>query len=144
MIIRLHALAGSLGLLCIALFWTSTVVSELSGDAAAIARVKHAILWGLLLLVPSMAMVGASGFRLARGRHGGAVDAKRRRMPVIALNGLLVLVPCALVLASWAEAGRFDGWFYGLQALELAAGGLNLALMGANMRDGLRLTGRLN
>lgn len=143
MINRLHALAGSLGLLSIGLFWTSTVVSELTGDAAAVAWVKTAILWGLLVLIPAMVAVGASGFRLARGRHGGAIDAKRRRMPVIALNGVLILVPCAVVLALWAQAGRFDGWFYGVQALELVAGAVNLVLMGRNLRDGLRLTGRL-
>lgn len=142
MIDRLHALAGTLGLSCIALFWTSTVASELSGDPQAIAWVKSAILWGLWVLVPSMAAVGASGFRLARGRQGGAIDAKRRRMPVIAANGVLVLVPCAVLLAAWAQAGRFDGWFYGVQAVELVAGAVNLILMSLNLRDGLRLTAR--
>ena len=31
----------------------------------------------------------------------------------------------------------------GLQALELAAGAANLSLMGLNIRDGLKLSGRL-
>ncbi|WP_200342685.1 hypothetical protein [Rhodovibrio sodomensis] len=61
----------------------------------------------------------------------------------IALNGLVILVPGAPVLALWAQAGRFGGWFYGVQALELVAGAVNLVLMGRNLRDGLRLTGRL-
>ncbi|MBK1698076.1 hypothetical protein [Rhodovibrio salinarum] len=139
---RLHALAGSLGLLCIALFWAATVVSELSQDMTAIVWVKTAIPWGLLVLIPAMIVVGASGFRLARGRTGNVIEAKRRRMPLIALNGMLVLVPCAFVLAAWAQAARFDSWFYAVQALELAAGALNLMLMGRNMRDGLRLTNR--
>ena len=64
-------------------------------------------------------------------------------MPVIALNGLLVLVPCALYLDRLASAGRFDGLFYAVQAVELVAGSVNLSLMALNMRDGLRLTGRL-
>jgi len=33
--------------------------------------------------------------------------------------------------------------FYAVQALELAAGPVNIALLGLNMRDGLKLTGRL-
>jgi hypothetical protein len=63
-------------------------------------------------------------------------------MPVIAGNGLLILVPAALVLDRWAAAGAFDARFYVVQAVELLAGGTNLTLMGLDMRDGLRLSGR--
>lgn len=141
---RVHAVAGGLGLLTIALFWSSTVLSELFGSAATVAAVKTAILWGLLALIPSMAAVGGTGFRLARGRQGPRVRAKRRRMPAIALNGVLVLVPCAVFLAMKANAGAFDTAFYAVQAVELIAGAVNLVLMGLNLRDGLRLTGRLS
>jgi hypothetical protein len=64
-------------------------------------------------------------------------------MPVIAGNGLLILVPAALVLDRWAAAGAFDARFYVVQALELVAGGTNLTLRELNMLDGLRLSGRL-
>lgn len=64
-------------------------------------------------------------------------------MPFIAANGLLVLVPCAIVLNRWAAAGTFDTAFYVVQAIELIAGAANLALMGLNARDGLRMAGRL-
>jgi hypothetical protein len=64
-------------------------------------------------------------------------------MPVIAGNGLLILVPAAIVLDRWAAAGVFDARFYVVQALELVAGGTNLTLRELNMRDGLRLSGRL-
>jgi len=64
-------------------------------------------------------------------------------MKIVAANGLLVLLPSAFVLASWANAGRFDGLFYALQGMELLAGGVNLTLLILNMRDGLKLTGRL-
>ena len=60
-------------------------------------------------------------------------------MALIGANGLLVLVPCAIFLAGRARADAFDGIFYGAQALELVAGALNLALMGANIRDGVAL-----
>jgi hypothetical protein len=46
-------------------------------------------------------------------------------------------------LDSWAAAGRFDTTFYLLQGVELIAGAINIGLMGLNIRDGLRLSGRL-
>jgi hypothetical protein len=64
-------------------------------------------------------------------------------MPLIAANGILILIPSALFLASKARAGEFDTGFYVAQALELAAGGTNIALLGLNMRDGLKMKGRL-
>ena len=86
--------------------------------------------------------IGGSGFLLSKTRRGRLVEAKQKRMPVIAANGLLVLIPCAVVLNRWAEAGSFDQTFYAVQALELLAGAVNLALMGLNMRDGLKLSRR--
>ncbi len=65
------------------------------------------------------------------------MDAKRKRMPFIAANGLLVLVPCAIVLNRWASAGSFDTSFYVVQIIELIAGPINLTLMSRNVRDGV-------
>jgi hypothetical protein len=42
-----------------------------------------------------------------------------------------------------AAAGAFDTSFYLLQAIELLAGAVNLSLMALNIRDGLRMSGRL-
>jgi hypothetical protein len=53
--------------------------------------------------------------------------------------GLLLLVPCAIVLDLWARPAPSNTRFYVLQAVELAAGAINLALMALNLRDGLRL-----
>lgn len=64
-------------------------------------------------------------------------------MPFIAANGLLILVPSALFLASKASAGTTDASFYAVQAVELTAGAVNLVLLGLNLRDGLKMTGRL-
>jgi hypothetical protein len=47
------------------------------------------------------------------------------------------------VLNRWAAAGSFDITFYIVQAVELIAGATNLTLMGLNVRDGLRMAGRL-
>jgi hypothetical protein len=98
---------------------------------------------GLWILIPAIAAAGGSGMFLSRSRKGRLVESKKKRMPFIAANGLLVLVPCAIVLNRWASAGSFDAIFYAVQAIELAAGAVNLTLMGLNVRDGLKMTGRL-
>jgi hypothetical protein len=139
-----HGIAGSLALLCILSFWTATVVSETLLSDQAIVAVKHGILYGMLLLVPAIAAAGGSGFSLAAGRSGRRVERKRRRMPIIAANGLVILVPAAFFLYAKAAAGEFDPLFYAVQVLELIAGAVNLTLMGLNLRDGLVLTGRLH
>lgn len=136
---KLHAAAGSVALLTVACFWISTVAAELTGNAETIAMVKAAVLAGMVVLVPAMAIAGASGFSLARGWKNPAVQRKKRRMRIIAANGLLVLVPSAYVLAGWAGQGRFDTAFLAVQALELTAGAVNIVLLALNMRDGLML-----
>ncbi len=139
---RIHAIAGAIGLFMILLFWTSTVLSELFGTYETIAYVKGWILMGMFILIPAMAVAGGSGMFLGRGRTEKLVSAKQKRMPIIAATGLLILLPLAFVLEGKASEGTFDTTFYVLQAVELIAGALNLTLMGLNMRDGLKLTGR--
>ena len=95
------------------------------------------------MLIPALMAAGASGFALSKGRRAGLVGAKVKRMPLIAANGILVLIPSALFLAHKAAAAEFDNTFYAVQALELAAGAANIALLGLNMRDGLKMKGRL-
>lgn len=140
---RLHAIAGIIGFLTILTFWTSTVYSEALGTEDTIRTVKTMILYGMVVLIPAMAIVGGSGMSLGKRRTDPQTQAKKKRMPVIAANGLLILVPAAIYLQSKAAAGSFDTWFYTVQTVELVAGALNLTLMGLNIRDGLRLTGRL-
>ncbi|GAB5351587.1 hypothetical protein [Qipengyuania sp. 483] len=138
-----HPVAGAIALLTIASFWFSTLISELSGSMEAVVAVKTAIPWGFLLLIPALAAAGGTGISLVGRRAKGLAATKLKRMPVIAANGLLILVPSALFLAWKASAGEFDAAFYGVQAIELVAGAANLVLLGLNMRDGLRMTGRL-
>lgn len=139
----IHPVAGAIAILVIATFWLSTALAELFGSESAVVSVKTAIPWGFLLLIPALVAVGASGFALSKGRRVGLIATKLRRMPLIAANGLLVLIPSALFLASKARAAEFDGVFYGMQALELAAGAANITLLGLNLRDGLRMKGWL-
>jgi hypothetical protein len=138
-----HGIAGTAAMLIIAAFWTSTVVAELFLDGAALAAVKHAVVYGLLALLPCMAATGGSGFVLGKMRKGMLLERKKLRMAVIGANGLLVMVPAAIFIDDRAAAGRFDTLFYVVQAVELAVGVMQLVLMGMNFRDGLRLAGRL-
>lgn len=140
---RIHAIAGVTGFLAILTFWTSTAFSELLGSAETIAAVKTAILYGMIVLIPAMAIAGATGMSLGGKARGGLAGAKKKRMPLIAANGLLVLVPAAFFLESRAASGTFDTWFYAIQTLELVAGAANLIMMSLNIRDGLAMTGRI-
>jgi hypothetical protein len=137
---RLHPVAGFLALATVATFWISTVVVEVTGTPADIAAVKGAILWGMAVLVPAIALAGASGFRLGRSSLDPLAMAKQRRMPIIALNGLVVLVPSAVFLAGRAAAGPLDETFYAVQLVELVAGAVNITLMARSARDGMKLT----
>ena len=139
----IHPLAGVIALLTILTFWLSTAFAELFGSHSTVVAVKTAIPWGFLVLIPALMAAGASGFALSKGRRAGLVGAKLKRMPVIAANGILVLIPSALFLAHEAAAAEFDTAFYAVQALELAAGAANIALLVLNMRDGLKMKGRL-
>lgn len=136
----IHAGAGTLAMILIAGFLTATLISELLLNEAVVLMVKKAILAGICLLIPAMAITGGSGFSLARGRHSPAIDRKRNRMKIIAANGLLILLPLAILLYLRAAAGLFDSFFYTMQALELLAGSTQLALLAGNFRDGRNMT----
>ncbi len=144
MIKLIHGVAAIVATLCIATFFTSTLFVELFGSAEAIAKVKSLIVKpGLFILIPAMALMGGSGFKLSQGKKSRLIESKKKRMPFIGANGVLILIPAAILLNRWASAGQFDTLFYIVQGLELLAGATNLYLMGLNMRDGLKLGGRL-
>lgn len=137
---KIHAIAGIIAFLTILIFWTSTVISELFGTYENVLMVKSMILKGMFILVPAMIIVGASGMNLGQHRKDATTLAKKKRMPIIAANGLIILLPAAYFLQSKAEIGSFNNVFYGLQALELVAGAINITLMGLNIRDGRAMT----
>lgn len=140
MIRIIHPLAGMIAMLTIAIFWFSTITAELFGTHTTITLFKSMIPYGFFVLIPALIIVGGSGINLAKGRRSGVIGKKLKRMPFIAANGILVLIPSALFLASKAKLGAFDTSFYIVQAIELIAGATNLFLLGLNMRDGLKLT----
>ena len=140
---KIHLIAGLLATLTIATFFLTTLGVELFGTHEMVATVKALIvLPGLFILVPAIAITGGSGVFLANTRQGRLVEAKKKRMPFIAVNGLLIMIPCAIFLNRWAASGIFDTTFYVVQTLELLVGAVNFTLMGMNIRDGMKMSGR--
>ncbi|NVO58011.1 hypothetical protein HW561_19620 [Rhodobacteraceae bacterium B1Z28] len=142
MLRAIHPIAGIVGFLTILVFWSSTVYSELFTTHATVAAVKSMVLNGLFILVPAMAIVGATGMSMGRRRKDAPAVAKKKRMLIIAANGLLILVPAAFFLSTKANAGSFDTSFYVVQVVELIAGATNLTLMGLSIRDGRAMGAR--
>lgn len=143
MIRKIHPIAGAIAILMIATFWVSTVITELFASEAVIAAVKTAIPWGFIILIPAIAATGGTGFAMTKKPRAGVIGTKVRRMPLIAANGIFILIPSALFLASKAVAGEYDTGFYAVQTLELVAGAANITLLGLNFRDGLKMKGRI-
>lgn len=140
---KIHAAAGGIAFLTILTFWTSTVFTELFTSYETVALAKGWILKGMFVLIPAMIIVGGSGMSLGAKRQDELTLRKKKRMPIIAMTGLLVLVPAAFYLEMKASGGAFDTWFYMVQAVELIAGASNLTLMSLNIRDGLTMTGKI-
>lgn len=137
-----HAIAGTLAMLLVVAFLGGTLYAELAMDPELILDVKRMILYGVCLLIPAMAVTGGSGFSLAAGRSGGLIDVKKRRMRLIAANGLAVMLPSAIALYVLASGGHFGPLFVAVQIVEIVGGVLQLSLLGRNFRDGLALTAR--
>jgi hypothetical protein len=135
----LHRIAGVFAFLIILSFFSSTLITELMGDQAAILTVKTVISYGVWILIPLMMITGVTGSKMAPKANAGPIGKKKKRMPFIALNGLLILLPCAIYLQHLASSGSFDMTFYTVQAAELIAGFINLVLMSLNIRDGIRV-----
>lgn len=139
---RVHLAAATVGSLTMLTFWVSTVISEVFGSDTLVTTVKQTIPWGFLVLIPALGATAASGLSMTRASSSSKIRAKRRRMPFIAGNGLLILVPTALYLDHLATSASFGATFYSVQAIELLAGAVNLTLMSLNFRDGITLTRR--
>jgi hypothetical protein len=144
-LVRIH-LAGAIGaLVLIVAFFVPSVILELSGDQGALRALRLAIVVALPALVGCLAAAGLTGRKLAGPKPGGPklggtvrtsiVRRKRRRLQIAAAVGLVVLIPCAVILYLVTAA-------IAVQITELLAGTINITLLTLNMRDGRRLTRR--
>ncbi|MCH9684660.1 MAG: CDGSH iron-sulfur domain-containing protein [Deltaproteobacteria bacterium] len=140
---KVHAIAGVLGFFCVLTFWTSTALSELLASHATVAVVKDLVFKGMFILIPALLVAGASGMSLLGKRTDSLAVVKQKRGPIAFMTSLFVLLPSSYFLSSWASEGALDGWFYGVQAVELAGSTVCLVMIGLNIRDGLALRGRI-
>ncbi|MGF1760769.1 hypothetical protein L4D76_23170 [Photobacterium sagamiensis] len=134
---RIHKTAAIIAFLLIISFFTSSVLVDVFGDHVAIAQVKQTILYSVGLLVLAMMTTGISANQLYRGKMKGVFAVKQKRMKIAAANGVLILIPAAVVLARWSGTGQFDSLYWTVQGLELIAGATNATLLGLNIRDGI-------
>jgi hypothetical protein len=141
-IVIIHAGASALALFTVVTFFTSTLITEISGNVEQIASLKENIFFALPLMLIAMPMVGLSGKKLAGKSNSPLVQRKLNRMKLIAINGL-ILVTLATLLYIRSRDLQLDNTFYLLQGLELLLGAVNIGLMVMSVRDGMLLSGRL-
>lgn len=140
---KLHAIAGTVGFLCIVTFVLATVGSELLGSQATIASVKGMIFKGMFVMILALLAAGGSGVSLLGKRTEPLALTKQKRGPIAFMTSLFVLLPSSYFLWSWASSNSFDMWFYGLQTVELAASAVCFVMISLNIRDGFALRGRM-
>jgi hypothetical protein len=139
-LVRTHLAAAVGALALIMTFLILTTVTELIGTAGDVHIVRQWIVFGLPVLIGCLATAALSGRRLARNSRAAVIRRKQRRMQIVALAGILVLVPCALILDDLTASASAGGVVTALEITEILAGALNLTLLALNFRDGRRLT----
>jgi hypothetical protein len=142
LLVRVHVAAAVTALAVITTFLVSSGVTELLGGTSDIRTLRHAIVFGLPLLIACLATAGLTGRRLGAGSRSFVLARKQRRLQAAAAVGLLVLVPCALILNHLAAAPVPGSAFAVLEITEFLFGTLNLSLLALNFRDGRRIARR--
>ena len=112
-------------------------VQRLAFKAAANSTTRPAVVTDEPKLTEVAAPVAESANAALEDLQAAPLDAR------FTFDSLLILVPAAWFLAGKAAAGEFDSTFFTVQVIELIAGAANLAMMGLNIRDGLRMTGKI-
>lgn len=135
--------ATTIATITILIFFVSSLAAEINGEESMIISVKVMIFRMLPILLITMPVLGVTGKKLAGNSNSRYVQQKARRMKLIMVNGLL-LTAMAVFLYYKAQYHEIDDVFLYAQVAELIIGPVNLALIGMNIRDGLRLSGRIN
>jgi hypothetical protein len=136
---RIHVGSSIAAMTVIAIFLLSTIGAETWATDDGLAAVKQWVARLIAVLVAAMIGAAMSGQRLAGRSRNALVRRKLKRMRAVGAIGLLVLIPCAVVLARLAADHDFSSLFVVLQSVELVAGAANLTLLTLNLRDGLAL-----
>src|SRR5260370_23354431 len=114
-LVRIHLTAAVGALALITTFLVSSAVTELAGNAAAVHNLRQWIVFGLPLLVGCLAAAALTGRRLARKSRAAVIRRKQRRMQAVAALGIVVLVPCALLLDALTPGASSAGPAPGLR-----------------------------
>lgn len=140
MLLISHRIFALLAFTTILTFWCSTVVVELFFSYEEVNIVKRLILFpGLFILVPALILTGISGNILAKGSaKKELIKKKKKRMPIIAIFGIFILIPCAIYLEHLSSIALYDVRYYVVQGLELLIGAVNIFLMGKNITDSIK------
>ena len=122
-----HHTSSILVLLMIICFEISSLSSEFLGDYTLIANVKKAILYSLPLLMIFMIIAAVSAKKLALlYTNNPYAQIKVKRMKLMGMNGLVFLMPLAILLNYFAQNSIIDTTFYLLQCLEIICGLFNI------------------
>ncbi|GIC78850.1 hypothetical protein [Moritella sp. F3] len=136
---KIHKTAAIFAFLFITSFLTSTIVADFFATPQQIAHVKSSVLMFIPGLILAMMITGISAAKLYPGVAKGPFKVKQTRMKIAAINGVFILLPAAIVLAKWSGLGQFNDLYWTVQIVEIIAGMVNLAMIGLNIRDGIRL-----
>ncbi len=139
-LVRVHLTAAAGAVTLITTFLVSSAVTELAGNAADVHSLRRWIVFALPLLVGCQAAAALTGRRLARKSRAAVIRRKQRRMQVVAALGIVVLVPCALILDALTAGPSAGAVVSGLVLTEMLAGVINLTLLLLNVRDGRSLS----
>ncbi|MDP6350891.1 MAG: hypothetical protein QF926_02855 [Alphaproteobacteria bacterium] len=135
LVVNRLAAAMILGLTVVALLLSLGTL--LFGDAAAIAAAKRAILLGVMILVPAVAILVGSAYRI------NGTDAQTTCVKLIAANTVINIFPLAIILDWLAAGAAFGATFIAVQGFELVASVLTIVLAARQLGFGLRVSDHL-
>ena len=139
-IMRIHFFAGIAVLIILSTFWVALIISDFFLGHEAVAQVRLGIVYALIVLIPSMIAVKATGGKLGKNRMDDTrIQQKKKRATWMAINGVLIMVPAAFFLNYKASSGEFDTVFYIVQGIELLVGSFQYYFVLKNFNVGMSL-----
>lgn len=141
-VLTVHLVATIVATMTIAVFFTSSLIAEISGDHDFIRSVKAFILYALPVMILAMPALKITGDKLAGKSKNPTILAKAKRMKFVVVNGI-GLVTLAIFLYYRSHYQSIDNVFLTAQIAEFALGLANLTLIVLNARNGMQLSGRI-
>lgn len=135
---RPHLIAAVLVLAILTSFWGAIVISDFFLDQDALAVVRQGIVYALIVLIPAMIAVKVTGSKLGKPRieTDVRIQNKKKKATLMAVNGVLIMVPAAFFLNYKASIGEFDMVFRVVQVIELLVGSFQYYFVVTNFKVG--------